>query len=216
MTDPSSQQLVNPQLGEAAAALPPRQSGVDWAELRERMDAVAQSITAARFRDATSRKSVLEARARELARPLARSRDTHTVDAVIARIGDTLIAFPLEYVVEVVRTRGLTPLPGSTPPATLVIGWRGRIVTVLGMKGTGNGNALAEGARILILGERRGTLGMLVDDVDAVRPVPTGGLHPAPASVFSGAHGAADFIQEITQDAIGMVDVRTLLAEYDL
>ncbi|MGI9089796.1 MAG: chemotaxis protein CheW [Gemmatimonadaceae bacterium] len=187
-------------------------SAADWADIHARVDAAAEATDAARHRDIEFSAEILAQRARKLAQPLARPEDANVDGAIVARLGETLVAFSLAHVVEILRPRGLTALPGSQPPATLVIGWRGRVVTVLDLnsaRATG-GPAVTETTRILILGERRGMLGVLVDDVDTVRSVRTDQVHPAPS-----AFGGADWVRGMTDDAIVVADVPVLLAQYD-
>ncbi|MGI8546855.1 MAG: chemotaxis protein CheW [Gemmatimonadaceae bacterium] len=187
-------------------------SAADWADIHARVDAAGEATAAARHREIEFSEEILAQRARKLAQPLARPEDANTDGAIVARLGETLVAFALRHVVEILRPRGLTALPGSQPPATFVIGWRGRVITVLDLNGaraTG-GAAVTETMRILILGERRGMLGVLVDDVDTVRSVRMDQVHPTPS-----AFGGADWIRGMTDDAIAVVDVPVLLAQYD-
>ncbi|MGI8507972.1 MAG: chemotaxis protein CheW [Gemmatimonadaceae bacterium] len=190
-----------------------RQSEIDWPAVLARVNAAGASTQAAEDHETQFATRILGARARRLAQPLVLTQDANADGAIVARLGDSAIAFPLEHVVEILRPRGLTALPGSQPPATLVIGWRGRILTVLDLNSVrpAGRRTITDTTRVIVLGERRGMLGVLVDDVDTVRSLQIDQVHPASRDTF----GGATWIRGMTEDAVAVADVPSLLAQYD-
>ncbi len=199
--------------GKSTKAVDVAQSDVDWPALRARVDAAAALTRAAQRHDTELSTQILAERARQLARPLVLAHDAGADGALVARLGETLVAFSLEHVVEILRPRGLTALPGASPPATLVLGWRGRILTVLDLHGSraGSDQAVTDASRVLVLGQRRGKLAVLVDDVDTIRAVALAEVHAAPPELF----GGAAWIRGMTSDAVAVADVPSLLAQYE-
>ena len=162
-------------------------------------------------------RDLLAERARHLARPLVETGHSgpHGTSAVISmlvvRIGDEHVGVALDQITEVHRTAGLTPIPGARPPVVGAVAWRGRVLTVLDIAPRRSGPAVvAETTRILVLGQRRASFGIIADDVDDVRDVD---VHDA-APVDDVDSARREFIRGVTADALVVLDTAALIARF--
>ena len=91
-----------------------------------------------------------------------------SVGFVLFRLGERTFATRLDEVREIVRLQGLERLPGTTPPLAGVIVLRGLPLPVLDVRGPG---AAADSGDVLVVDSGADTIGVAVDEVNAV-------LHP--------------------------------------
>ena len=165
----------------------------------------------------TTARDLLARRARHLARPLSEGESPVTSVAVratsllVVRVGGERIGIALDHITEVHRTAALTPIPGAQLPVLGVIAWRGRVLTVLDIAHDRNGPAALSGTtRILVLGQRRGSFGVVADDVEDVQDVDMENAAP----VDDVAPTRREFVRGVMTDALVVLDVAALIARF--
>jgi purine-binding chemotaxis protein CheW len=162
-------------------------------------------------------RGILEQRARQLARPLTTEETAAAPGAnpaaslLVVRIGDERVGIALDQITEVYRTAVLTPIPGARPPVVGVIAWRGRVLTILDIAHSRNGSiTLGDTTRILVLGQRRASFGVVADDVEDVQDV---NMQDA-APVDDVAPARREFVRGVTADAVVVLDAAALIARF--
>ena len=165
--------------------------------------------------DASAR-TILQERARQLARPLAHTGDgtasaANATSVLIARLGDERVSIALDHIIEVYRAAMLTPIPGARTPVVGVIAWRGRVLTVLDMAHSRTAPiTMTDATRILVIGQRAAAVGIFADDVDDVYDLNT---HDAvPVEHISPAR--REFVRGVTSDAVVVLDAAALIARF--
>ena len=160
-------------------------------------------------------RDLLARRARQLARPLSEGEATgsggDTTSLLVIRVGSERIGVALDHIIEVHRSMSLTPIPGAAPPILGVIAWRGRVLTVLDIAHDRNGPiALSDATRVLVLGQRRASFGIVADDVEDVHDIDIG--HAVPLDDVAPARG--QLLQGVMADALVILDVAALIARF--
>jgi purine-binding chemotaxis protein CheW len=188
----------------------PARGPVDWAELRRRLHDVQVRSSAAMSPEHV--RELLRERARALAQPLATDAVGDAVDHITFRLGTEQCALESRVVLEVLGRARLTPLPRVAPPAIGVTGWRGDVLTVmdLGMVVQGTASAPADGSAsrpVLVIGDRRRSVGVVVTEVLDLQRIDPGALQPA------GARSERPLLRGITPDAISILDAAALLRQ---
>ena len=163
--------------------------------------------------DADSR-ALLEARARELARPAVTfigQFDHGAPNALIVleiRVANERVGIPLAQIVEICRPTALSAVPGARAPAVGVMAWRGRVLTVLDLAHARVAPpALGEAVRVVVVGADRAAFGILADEVDDVRSIAVGDLRPSDDS----SSARAGIVRGVTRDALVVLDAPALL-----
>lgn len=181
---------------------------VDWAELRRRLEDVhARASLTASPEQVRER---LRERARLLARPLAAGEVADAADHVAFRLGAEQFGLESRFVLEVVGRARLTPLPRVAPPVVGVTGWRGDVLTVADLRlvlqagGQATGDAI-ESPPILVIGGRRGRIGVVVTEILDLRQIRMNTLQPP------GAQDERPWLRGITPDAISILDAAELI-----
>jgi chemotaxis signal transduction protein len=161
-------------------------------------------------------RDLLEQRARRLAQPLE-SVERGAPDGgarsalLVVRVGDERLGVSLDHITEVRAVGRLTPIPGAQPPIVGVVAWRGRVLTVLDVARSRQEQiVVTDSTRILVIGQRRASFGVIVDDVDDVEDV---NLHDAVA-VEDVAPARREFVRGVTADAIVVLDAAALIARF--
>jgi len=173
-------------------------------------DALARVLAQADITPANqiaTRKAVLEARARRLAKPLetvdADAADDE-IDILLFLVGDEQLAIPLSAIVAIVRVGAITPLPRAVAPVYGVTAWRGRPLTVLSLGAHGERSEPDD--RMIVLGDgRRALVGLRVDTADETRVVRKSALSP----VVGGARSV--YAMGVTSDAVLVLDPDILI-----
>ena len=145
--------------------------GVDWADLRRRMESASASWEAAPGAEAAGR--VLAERARLLARPVSDSRPTGKTEIMTFRLGGEVWGLQARIVQEAFRVREFARLPGAAPPVVGITPWRGLILPVLDLSSVlGLPTAPLDDLRLaVVLGVDRPALAVLADAVGEVLAV---------------------------------------------
>lgn len=127
-------------------------------------------------------------------------------------LGGEQLAIEATRLLGVHKLTTLAPLPGADAPIRGVTVWQGELLTVLdirSMLGIST-KALSDMTRLLVLGERRATFGLIVDTVgdcveladDQVLPVPPSARTP-------------EYLMGVTADARLLLDGERLLQLFD-
>jgi purine-binding chemotaxis protein CheW len=197
---------MKPKQGEKREAL-------DWAQTRKRL-ARALAATEESWRLTPERKrTILEERARLLARPTAEPAAPGAVlEVVVFTLGNEEYALETRHVREVVRLADCTPLPGAPPFLLGVINLRGDILAVLDLRSFFGvaGQPPAEGARVLVLGAERAEFGMLADAAREVRVVRADEVLEPPGAT---AGAAREYVRGVTREALVVLDGAVLLQD---
>jgi purine-binding chemotaxis protein CheW len=158
--------------------------------------------------DARAR-SVLEERARTLARPAAPPMESNSIGAVVFVLGDERYAIESRYVVEVARLSELARLPGAKPPVVGIAAWRGGPLPVLDVRpllGL-SANGLNDLGQMIVLGQSRAAFGILADAVHDLVVL-------RPSEVREPPEGVAverEYVRGVTGDALLVLDAGKLL-----
>jgi purine-binding chemotaxis protein CheW len=163
--------------------------------------------------DATAR-TILQERARQLARPLAHivaASAASATSVLVATLGDERVSIDLDHIIEVHRAAVLTPIPGARTPVIGVIPWRGRVLTVLDIAHSRTGPiTMTDATRILVIGQRTAAVGILADDVDDVDDLNTHNAIP----VEHVSPARREFVRGVTSDAVVVLDAAALIARF--
>jgi purine-binding chemotaxis protein CheW len=164
----------------------------------------------------TSPRTILQERARQLARPLTTvgKGDASAADAapvLVARLGDERASIALDHIIEVYRASELTPIPGAQAPVVGLIAWRGRVLTVLDISHTrSRAIEMTDATRILVIGQRTASFGIIADEVEDVQElnaqeaVPIDNISPS----------RREFVRGVTADALVVLDAAALIARF--
>lgn len=166
--------------------------------------------------DANAAHALLERRARALAVPLA-AHVTVQGDAdgalslLVIRLSDERIAIALDHIIEVHRPSRLSPIPGALAPVVGVVAWRGRVLTVLDVAhGRSGAVVVGDATRILVMGDRRASFGIVADEVEDVLQLHAHQIGP----VDDVAPARRDIVRGVTSDALIVLDAAGLVARF--
>jgi purine-binding chemotaxis protein CheW len=181
---------------------------VDWTEASERLERVARKLSGGEERSPEEIERILEARARDLARPATTPPSEDSAAVVVFPLARERYAVDLACVAEVVRLRGLAPLPGAPTPVLGIVLHRGRLVPVvdLGKLLGGGEGVVPEVGWLVVVGAGDASVGLLADGAVEVARVPSRGLAPPLAR-----GGAEPLLRGLTKDAVAVVDVEALM-----
>ena len=200
---------------------------VNWETIRERLAAVADTLAANVDAGgaAAEARTVLEARAHVLAQSLvdgagaarpgveAAGADERAV--LFVRVSEARFAVPATAVLEVARPVGLTPLPGAEAPVVAAFAWRGRMLAVFDVQPAAGGapRVLTALSRVVVVGEGRAAVGLLVDAAEDVQLLAAAEIYAAGrgAGAAAGPAGVAGAVVGVTADAVTVLDVSALV-----
>lgn len=182
---------------------------VDWADVRRRIDEASERLRESWRRTPEQSRRILEDRARDLARMSAPDTAPDTVEVLRFAVGGQGYAIESRYAVEVFRLHDLALIPGAEMPVVGVIGWRGRLLTILDLRAMlgASTTALDDLAYVVVLGEERAAFGVLVDSVEEITAL-------APAMWSVGERGIRvneRYVRGVLPDAALMLDAAALL-----
>jgi chemotaxis signal transduction protein len=180
---------------------PRRVEQVDWLQVHARIEHLARELAGAGERSPEAEQALLAERARLLARRGGAAEAAPSTEVVRFALGGRVAAIAARWVVEAVRESTPTPLPGAAPPVRALVPWRGRILTALDLRDALGAPAGAEPRRLLVLGDARAELALLVDEILGLDTIADARVHPLP----DGAAGR--------QYALGLADDATLLLD---
>ena len=164
----------------------------------------------------TSPRTVLQERARQLARPLTTvgNRDasgTNATSVLVAKLGDERASIALDHIIEVYQSGELTPVPGAQAPVVGLIAWRGRVLTVLDIAHTRSRPiAVTDATRILVIGQRTASFGIIADEVEDVQELNTQDAVP----IENISPSRRELVLGMTADALVVLDAAALIARF--
>jgi purine-binding chemotaxis protein CheW len=155
---------------------------------------------------------ILEARARQLARPADRGAGAAVgVEMLGFTIGRERYAVESRFVFAVVQLSDLVPLPGARAPVVGITRWRGDVLTVLDLRRVVGGvpGALDDLGRVIVLGQSSPEFGVLADILDGLLMIDPTSVHPLRADRNVEISG---LIRGVTSNAVHVLDASVLIA----
>lgn len=182
---------------------------VDWAEIRQRVEAAGRTVAGETAVSPEGVRQVLEERARALARPAVPPPAGDTLELITFALANEVYAIESRYVVAVFRLIDLSPLPGAEPPVFGVTVWRGELLTILDLRAALglSVTALNDLRRVIVLGEERPAFGILADAVRELVNLPASAVREPPEGVAA----KREYLRGVTSDAVLVLDAGALL-----
>lgn len=181
---------------------------VDWAEIRQRVEAAGRAVAGETAASPERARQVLEERARALARPAAPP-SGETLELITFTLANETHAVESRYVVAVFRLTDLSPLPGAEPPVFGVTAWRGELLTILDLRAALGLSvaALNDLSRVIVLGEERPVFGILADAARELVTLPASAVRDPPEGVAANR----EYLRGVTAEAVLVLDAKELL-----
>jgi len=157
-------------------------------------------------------RSVLEERARVLARPLATPASGERLEVVTLALAGERYAVESRHVVEVFKLRDLALLPGAEPPVFGATAWRGGLLTVLDLRPVLGlpAAALDDLGHVVVLGGERPAFGILADAVHDAVSLAASAVREPPEGVAV----KREFLRGVAYGALLVLDAEKLLSTY--
>ncbi len=109
-----------------------KRPAIDWQQAYARLERARRALEAGGGLSPEEATRILKERAQALARPQEEvSAPAETLDLLVFSLGGERYGIEAAHVVDVLRLRELTPVPGTPPFVLGVMNHRGRIVAVL-------------------------------------------------------------------------------------
>ena len=183
--------------------------GVDLAELGRRVDTPGGEDGAVSWAGSDDARTVLEARARALARPAHADVANDAIDVVCVQIAKQRYALEAAQVREVFRLADFAQLPGAQPPVFGVTVWRGDLLLLLDVRrALGlSSTALNDLRHVVVLEGKTAPVAILVDEVQGMATIRATDVRPT-----TGRNGAArEFVRGVTSDGVIVLETHALL-----
>lgn len=160
-------------------------------------------------------KRILKTRAQALARKPVTQTDEAMIDVLVFSLATEHYGIETAWVREVVPFKDLTPVPCTPAFYAGIVNVRGRMIAVLDLKQFFDlpGNGLHDLHKIIILHSTDMDVGLLADDVDAVRSVPVSQLQDS-LPTLTGLR--AEYLKGVTGERLVVLDAAKLLADKKL
>lgn len=141
------------------------------------------------------------------------SSEPHLKEYVTAMIGDQLFGLPILHVQDVFIPERLTRVPLAPPEIAGVLNLRGRIVTLIDMRGRlGLGARDGEQPLLAIGVESRGeSFGLLIDSIGEVLKLDDAAREPNPVNLDPGLARVSAGIHRLEGQLLMLVDVERVL-----
>lgn len=156
------------------------------------------------------RERVLKARAAALRQPALAERAPPGVPALMFSLGEESYAIETRFVLEVSPLPAITRVPGVPEFYAGVAHHRGEVVAVVDLHVLLDLalEAVSERTRLLVLGEERPELAVMVDRVDSQVQV-----HLPSLQDVHGEGASRDYVRGVTEGAVIVLDAAALLAD---
>jgi purine-binding chemotaxis protein CheW len=187
-------------------------SGVDWGEVRRRLDAAREKLEQGFSPGSAERTRILAARAKALAAEPSRDEAGEKIEIVEFLLAYERYGIETSYVHEVHPLKDLTPVP-CTPAFVLgIINVRGRILSIVDLKKFFDlpEKGLGELNKVIILRSDSMEFGVLADAIVGVRALPLAGLQAA-IPTLTGVR--EEYLKGITKDRVAVLDAGKILAD---
>lgn len=183
-------------------------SGLNWEEAYARLAAAAESTGTLSPEQA---RAMLEARARELARPPALERSAGAqLEVARFHAGGQTYALETRFIHEVLRAPELTPLPGAPVLLCGLILLRAEVIPVVELPPLFGRPASGPGAVVLLVGAARPELGLCVEAVEEVTFLQREALLPPPPTL---PVEAMDLVSGIHREGTVLLEGAALLSD---
>jgi purine-binding chemotaxis protein CheW len=186
---------------------------IDWKRVRERLARAIEATEEATALTPERARSVMEERARALARvPPEPPRATEILEVAIFALGAERYAIETRHVREIVRLADFTPVPGAPDFLVGVMSLRGEILAVidlrrfLGVPAVG----LTDLSRVVVLGPEPAAFGVLADEAREVSTLRIEEVLEPPETV---AGVGREYLRGVTKDALLVLDGAALLGD---
>jgi len=188
-----------------------KDKSIDWPSVREQLAAANRATEEALAPSASRAASILEARARTLAkREATDSGDEARLELVVFTLAREHYAIETRFVREVLRLNSVAPVPGAPDFLLGLTSLRGEILPVFdsrklfGLAAKG----LSDLSRLIVLGEREAAFAILADHVEDVAEIPASAVEHSP-------HGesARAYLRGVTKSALIVLDGALLLSD---
>ena len=190
-----------------------QKSPISWDRARARLATADQIIREATTPSPHRARALLEARARQLAEPLAAGpRPGEVLHVAIFSLAREHYAIETRVLREIVRFSDFTPVPGAAEFLVGVTNLRGEILPVVALRrffGLPD-RGLSDQSRVLVLGHDRRELGVLADATDEVIDLRADAIHPPRSTAPSGGRA---YIRGFTDQAVVVLDGDKLLED---
>ena len=188
-------------------------SGIDWSEIRARVEAAGAAIQRGMEKTAEQKKEILERRAEELARePEAEEMARSRLEVVEFLLAYETYAIGSAHVREVYPLTHLTPVPCAPPFVLGMTSVRGQILSIVDLKKFFElpEETLTELNKIIIVRDESVEFGILADDVLGVRSIPLDELEPS-LPTLTGIRAA--YLKGVTPERVVVLDVDKILSD---
>lgn len=185
-------------------------SRIDWQEAYARLERARKALETGGEPAPEEAQRILRERALAFARPGKEvALPTAVLEVLAFSLGKERYGIETRHVLEVVRLRGLTPVP-CTPPFVLgVMSHRGRVLAVLDLRTLLDlaGRGIAEGSQVMAVEAGGMAFGIVADAVSGTIEVDAEGLAPPPAGLVS---AVPSVIRGVTAGMVAVLDVEAM------
>lgn len=183
---------------------------------REKETAVVKEASTLQKTGEESKKQLLKARARKLARDDAKEKTAgESVEVVEFLLAYETYGIESCYVREICSLKELTPVP-CTPPFVLgIINVRGQIVSVIDMKKFFDlpERGLTDLNKVIIVHDEKMEFGILADSILGVRKISQKEIHP-PLPTLMGV--GADYLTGVTKEPLMVLNMPRILSSKNI
>ncbi len=186
-------------------------SEIDWEAIRQRLSRASTGIAAAENLSPEAAKTVMDIRARDLARvPSAPPNAADVLEVITFELAGERFGVETSYVRGVVRPADLASVPGSPAFLIGVTNLRGEVLAVMDLHQVlgVSGQARTELPWVVVLGTDRAEFGVAADVMDEVLLLRIDELLQPSAS---GAGVRREYLRGVTREALTILDGATLL-----
>jgi purine-binding chemotaxis protein CheW len=192
-----------------------RESKLDWAKIRLRLDKVGAAIESGYSPNPEDMKRTLKARANALARVPEKTTHGEGIEVLQFLLANECYAVESQFVREVYALRDYTPLPGTPPFVLGLINVRGQIVSVIDIKKFFDmpDKGISDLNNVIIIHDDAMEFGVLADSMLGVLPIPVNEIQP-PLPTLTGIR--EQFLKGVTSEGIAILDAKRLLADKNI
>jgi purine-binding chemotaxis protein CheW len=201
-------------MGDRQEKQKPRQTkAIDWDNLRLRLEASRTAVNQELATDEVGK--ILRKRAMELARQTEEDMAGATLDVLEFLLSYETYAIELSWVTEAYPLRDLTPLPGTPPFVLGIINVRGRILSVIDIRGFFDlpQKGLTNLNKVIILHSGEMEFGILADEIVGTRSILLTELQP-PLPTLTGIR--EEYLKGVTRERTALLNGEKLLADKNL
>jgi purine-binding chemotaxis protein CheW len=186
---------------------------VDWSEVHRRLHDTRAGIELALTPAPEKKKSILKARARELAQEtVEKSADEATIEVIEMLLAQEAYGIESSYVREVYPLKELTSLPGTPPFVLGIVNVRGQIISVVDLRrffGLPEMD-ITEKSKIIIMRHAEMEFSILADEIRGVCSIATEEIRP-PLPTLTGVR--AEYLRGVTKERLVVLDAEKILSD---